>query len=57
MSKKKYQKLIDERDYVRDAITRAFTRNDKEEENRLKGHLEWLDRKIKRLGKKLKENK
>lgn len=43
MSKKKYQKLIDERDEVRNAMARAVIRNDKEAEDCLKGHLEWLD--------------
>ncbi len=57
MGKKKYQKLIDERDEVRNAMARAVTRNDKEAEDCLKGHLEWLDKKIKKLGKKLRRQK
>lgn len=57
MSKKKYQRLIEERSEVRNAMAKAVTRGDTEQENCLKGHLEWLDEKIKRLGKKLRRQK
>ena len=51
MRKKKYNRLIEQRESVQDAMKKAFSDDNMAEYHRLNGHLIWLESKI-RKGKK-----
>ena len=51
MRRKRYLRLIEQRDDIREAMKKALAKDNMAEYNRLNGHLIWLDEKI-RKGKK-----
>ena len=51
MRRKKYNRLIEQRDSIRYAMEKALTDNNMAEYHRLNGHLIWIEEKI-RKGKK-----
>jgi len=51
MRRKKYLRMVEERDSVQGAMKKAFAENNMAEYHRLNGHLIWLEEKI-RKGKK-----
>jgi len=51
MRRKKYLRMVEERDSVRTAMSKALADDNMAEYHRLNGHLIWLDEKI-RKGKK-----
>ena len=51
MRRKKYNRLIEQRDSIRYAMKKALADNNMAEYHRLNGHLIWLEEKI-RKGKK-----
>jgi len=51
MRRKKYNRLIEQRESIRASMAKALVENDMAEYHRLNGHLIWLDKRI-RKGKK-----
>jgi len=51
MRRKKYNRLIEQRESIRASMAKAFADDNMAEYHRLNGHLIWLDKKI-RKGKK-----
>lgn len=48
MRRKKYLRLIEQRDSIQDAMKNALADNNMAEYHRLNGHLMWLEEKIRK---------
>ncbi len=47
--KKRYNRLVEQRDSVQIALAKALADNDMNEYHRLNGHLIWLEEKIRKV--------